>query len=85
MPITSQRETAGRAVKPRKDDWVKPGHLTFEQWLSSLEIERAEINRQIRREIHTRGFAHGKYCERLDRAIRFARLALSRAGEVDHG
>lgn len=86
MPITSERETAGRVVKlrPRKDDLVKPDHLTLEQWLIRLETDRADINRQIRREVHTRGFVHQKYCERLDRAICFARTALSRV-EVDHG
>lgn len=82
---TAAKHTAGTAagartaMRPRKDDFVKPDHLTLEQWLFRLETDRADINRQIRREIHTRGFVHGKYCERLDRAIIFTRTALAKA------
>jgi len=82
---SAAKHTAGTAagarvaMRSRKDDFVKPDHLTLEQWLFRLEIDRADINRQISREIHTRGFVHGKYCERLDRAIFFARAALAKA------
>lgn len=68
-----------KTLRLRKDDLVKPDDLTFNQWLSGLETDRADINRQIRREVHTRGFAHGKYCERLDRAIISARAAIAAA------
>ena len=56
-------------MKPRKDDMVKPPHLTNEQWLASLLSEKADVLRQIRREIHTRGNQHQKYLDRLERAI----------------
>lgn len=79
-PEAGHTFTAGPAkMRRRKDDFVKPDHLTFDQWLSRLEGDRVEINRQVRREAHTRGFTHGKYCERLDRAIVFARAAIAKA------
>lgn len=56
-------------MRPRKDDIVKPAHLTNEQWLLSLASDKADILRQIRREVHTRGNMHKRYVDRLDRAI----------------
>jgi hypothetical protein len=56
-------------MKPRKDDLVKPAQFTNEQWLASLASDKADILRQTRREIHTRGNMHQKYVDRLDRAI----------------
>ena len=56
-------------MKLRKDDMIKPSHLTNEQWLASLMSEKADLLRQTRREIHTRGNRHQKYFDRLDRAI----------------
>jgi hypothetical protein len=56
-------------MKTRKDDMIKPPHMTNEQWLASLLSDKADLLRQIRREIHTRGNQHQKYFDRLDRAI----------------
>ena len=60
-------------MKMRKDDMIKPHHLTTEQWLASLLSDKADLLRQVRREIHTRGNQHQKYFDRLDRAIVRAR------------
>lgn len=62
-------------MRLRKDDMVKPPHMTNEQWLTSLLSEKADLLRQARREIHTRGNQHQKYFDRLDRAIARARAA----------
>lgn len=62
-------------MKPRKSDFVKPADWTDDRWLLRLESDKRDLMAQVRREVHTRGFAHGKYAERLDRAIHFARLA----------
>lgn len=64
-------ETTSRGIEMRlrKDDMVKPPHLSNEQWLTSLLSEKADLLRQTRREIHTRGNQHQKYFDRLDRAI----------------
>jgi hypothetical protein len=56
-------------MRPRKDDMIKPPHMTNEQWRASLLSEKADLLRQVRREIHTRGNQHQKYFDRLDRAI----------------
>ena len=56
-------------MRARKDDMIKLPHLTNEQWLASLLSEKADVLRQIKREVHTRGNQHQKYCDRLDRAI----------------
>jgi hypothetical protein len=56
-------------MRSRKDDMIKPPHLTNEQWLASLLSNKVDILRQIRREVHTRGNQHQKYVTRLERAI----------------
>ena len=56
-------------MRQRKDDMVKPAHLTNEQWLTSLLSEKADLFRQVHSQVHTRGMQHQKYFDRLDRAI----------------
>jgi hypothetical protein len=56
-------------MRQRKDDMTKPSHMTNGQWLASLLSDKADLLRQTRREIHTRGNQHQKYFDRLERAI----------------
>lgn len=70
-------------MRLRKDDLIKPPHQTNEQWLASLLSDKADLLRQIRREIHTRGNQHQKYVDRLDRAIVRARSAPPAACDHD--
>lgn len=56
-------------MRTRKDDMIKLPRLTNEQWLTSLLSDKADLLRQTRREIHTRGNQHQKYIDRLGRAI----------------
>jgi hypothetical protein len=73
-----ETSTRGNDMRLRKDDMIKPNHLTNEQWLASLLSDKSDLLRQVRREIHTRGNQHQKYFDRLDRAI-------SRASAADKG
>jgi hypothetical protein len=62
-------------MKLRKDDMTKPPHMTNAQWHASLLSDKADVTRQIRREVHTRGNMHQKYVARLERAIARAEAA----------
>jgi hypothetical protein len=63
------------AIRKRKDDMVKPEHLTLDQWVASLLSDRRAVMEQTRREIHTRGNCHQRYLDRLDRALAAAERA----------
>jgi len=68
--MSAQTSTAGRT---RKDDLVKPSHMTADQWIATLQSDRRAVLAQVRREVHTRGNMCQRYIDRIDRALAAAK------------